>query len=186
MIIVNLYANGVRILRPNEATQLIATIPKEDNKCKFEVLLYTGARYSEIKALYDNPRWFNGVSIDMPNTKFLVKKKVKSRNIRLNPKGQRAVNQYLYRCKTGLPHYSNWRNDLKRWFKLAGLDSDGVGIRTTRKTYESWLVIKYESKVLHILSSMGHSQSTALQHYLNLGFTPEDISQMNPYTEGWI
>ena len=182
----NLYANGVRILRPNEVTKLLSAIPKEDNKAKFEVMLYTGARYSEIKALFDHPRWFNGVSIDMPNTKYLVKKHIKSRNIRLNPQGQRAINQYLYRCKHGMPHYSNWFKDLHRWCDIALLDSDGIGIKTTRKTWESWLVKHYESKTLHILSSMGHTQATALQHYLNLGFSTEDINQMKIFVDGWV
>ena len=182
----SLFANGVRVLRPNEVTQLINAIPKEDNKNKFEVMLYTGARYSEIKSFHDNPRWFNGVSIDMPNTKTLVKKRVKTRSIRLNPKGQRTVNQFLYQCKTGFPHNKNWYDDLKRWCGYADLDDEGIGVKTTRKTWESWLITKYENKSLHIFLSQGHSQTTALAHYLNLGFTLEDKNQMDQYVSGWI
>lgn len=182
----SLFANDVRILRPNEVTKLLSAIPKDDNKAKFEALLYTGARYSEMKNLFDNPKWFNGVSINMPNTKRLVKKKTKTRSIRLNPQGQRAINQYLFRCKKGLPHYTNWAEGLKRWCIKADIDDVGMGIKTSRKTWESWLITCFEAKSLYIFLSQGHSQMTALNHYLNLGFTEEDKQQMKVYTEGWI
>jgi hypothetical protein len=182
----NLYANEVRILRPSEVTKLINAIPKEDNKAKFEALFYTGARYSEIKLLFENRRWFNGISINMPNTKYLAKKKYKTRSIRLNPQGQRAVNQYLFRCKRGLPHYTNWYKNLKRWCKLAGIDADGIGIKTSRKTWECFLVTHFEERSLHIFLSQGHTEATALGSYLNLGFTEEDKVQMRPFVEGWL
>jgi len=182
----NLYVNDVRIFRPWEVTKLIDNIPKDENRCKFEVLLYTGGRYTEIQSLYDNPKWFNGVSIQMPNTKHLVKKKQKTRNIRLNPKGQRAVNEYLYRCETGLPHYTNWYRDLKRWCRYAEIGDDNVGITSTRKTWVSWLVSKYDTKTIYIFTSMGHTINTSINHYLNLGFTEDDLSQMDTYVSGWI
>lgn len=182
----SLFANDVRILRPKEVTKLLSAIPKDDNKAKFEALLYTGARYSEMKNLFNNPKWFNGISIDMPNTKHLVKKKTKTRSIRLNPQGQRAINQYLFRCKRGLPHYTNWAQGLKRWCLKADIDVASISIKTTRKTWESWLITCFEEKSLYIFLSQGHSQMTALNHYLNLGFTEEDKQQMKVYTEGWI
>lgn len=173
----------IRIFRPWEVTRLINGIPKLDYKVKFEVLLYTGARYSEIKRLYDNPRWFLGNSIKMPNPKAL--KRHKERFILLNPQGQRAVNHYLFRCKKGLPHYVTWDENLKRWCKQAGIDPTGVSIKSTRKTWESWLVKSYPEKLPHIFLSQGHTQMTALEYYLNIPFTEGDLREMKPYVDGW-
>jgi len=175
-----------RILRPYEAKLLIDTIPKLDYVNKFEALLYSGCRYIELQRLYKHPDWFNGETIHLTNQAIKKKKvTISERYVHLNPVGRRAISHYL-KSKKGLPDYSTWTENLKRWMLKAGLYPDYMGPKTTRKTYESWLVTYYPEKFNQIFLSQGHSQLTSLQHYLNLPFSEEDKNQMRPYVEGWI
>ena len=172
-----------RILRPHEVRSLINAIPKNEYKDKFEALLYTGARYTEMQQLYEHPPWFMGNSIKMKSSK--PKAKHKERYIRLNSQGQRVITYFL-RAKKNLPHYVVWGENLKRWAEEAGLDSTGISIKSTRKTWESWLVSTYPKQLEYIFLSQGHTMMTALQYYLMIPFTKEDIEEMKFYTEGWI
>jgi len=172
-----------RILRPSEFRKIVDAIPKNDFKEKLEVLLYTGCRYNEIRELYRHPsRYSNGVIV-IPSTK---KKAIHNcRYVRLNKAGQRAV-AYFLRSKTNLPNYTAWVNNLKRWCEYAGVDPTGMNCKTTRKTWESWLVMKYQKQIELIFLSQGHSQMTALKFYLMVPFTEQDIKDMEYYTDGWV
>lgn len=172
-----------RILRPCEVRQLVNAIPKNENKEKFEALLYTGSRYSELKWLYDNPKYFTGKTIKVFSTK--PEAVFEERYIRLNVQGQRAISYFL-RSKKNLPHYTVWDENLKRWAKMANLDPKGISIKTTRKTWESFLVTYYPKNLDFIYLSQGHTRMTALEFYLMLPFTDEDIEDMKFYVEGWI
>ena len=132
--------SNTRIFRPSEITKILNSIPKSENRDKFEALLYTGARYRELQKLYKNKNNFSNNTIFIPSTK---KKSVYgSRYIRLNIAGIRAVS-YLLRSKTNLPTYASWKKNLRRWCKYAGIDPIGVNCNTTRKTWESWIVTSY-------------------------------------------
>jgi len=67
----------------------------------------------------------------------------------------------------------------------AGLDGRGLGPRSTRKSWESWLVSSYPDRVLEVFLSQGHTQMTALGHYLNLPFTSNDKANMIEWVAGW-
>ena len=175
--------NKVRIFRPYEIRKIVGAIPKNNYKDKFETLLYTGARYAEIKRLHNHPRWFKGEYIVMPS--FKPKAKQKERYIRLNSPGQRSV-QYFLRDPQGLPTSVTWYENMKRWCDIAGLDTMGVCIKSLRKTWESWLVTKYPKQLEHIFLSQGHSGMVALKYYLMLPFTDQDKSDMGYYIDGWI
>ena len=172
-----------RIFRPYEVTTLINAIPKIEYKTMFETLLYTGARYTELEKLQQHPQWFMNNSIKMYSSK--PKAIYEERYIRLNPQGQRAVSYFL-RSKKKLPHYVTWDENLKRWSKDAGMNTTGISIKSTRKTWESWLVTMYPKQLELIFLSQGHSGLTALKFYLMLPFTEQDIEQMKYYTDGWM
>jgi len=40
-----------------------------------------------------------------------------------------------------------------------------MSTKTTRKTWESWLVWYYPEKIASIFGSQGHNELTALRHY---------------------
>lgn len=174
---------GVRIFRPCEIKALVQAIPKVDNKDKFEALLYTGCRYSEMRWLYKHQDAFKGDTILMPAFKPMARHK--ERYIRLNMNGRRAVTYFL-RSKRNLPPYNGWDMNLKRWCGVAGIDTKGVSVKSTRKTWESWLTTMYPSNFQNVFLSQGHTQAIALEYYLMLPFSDQDKEDMKFYTDGWI
>ena len=172
----------IRVFRPSEVRVLVRAIQKNDNKDKLESLLYSGARYTELKWLYNNKNRLQGQHIHIKNMKALTKEAY--RWVRLNQQGQRAVENFL-RAKTNLPSYQTWGDNLKRWCVDAGIKPDGACAKSTRKTFESWLVITYPTRISEIFISQGHQELTALRHYLTFPFTDQDKKDMLYYVEGW-
>ena len=177
----------VRILRPWEAKALDNAIPKYEYQMIFEALLYSGMRYVELERFQKYPEWFNGDFIHLPSqlASRKAKRKQKERWVRLNPAGKKVIRSFLNVDKK-LPSYKDWTDDLCRWAKYANIDFTALGPKTTRKSWESWLVFTYENKTLQIFQSQGHTQMTALQHYLNMPFTDNDKLQMKEFVDGWI
>lgn len=179
----NITKNGTRILRPDELKKLVNAIDKVEMRDKFEALLYTGARYTEIQRIYKNPEWFIDDSIHLQSTK---KKAIqKERYIRLNPAGKRAVT-YMLRSRKHYPTRAGWNENLKRWARKAGIDEANISAKTTRKTWESYLVTSYPKQLEYIFLSQGHSQLTSLKFYLMIPFTDEEKKQITFYTDNWL
>jgi len=175
--------SGVRILRPHELTKIVNAIPKMDHRIRFETLLYTGCRYSEIVWLHKHSNAFDGNTIKLVSTK--PEAKEKERYIRLNLNGKRTVTLFL-RDKKGLPSQSVWDRNLKRWAKDANIDTTKICSKSTRKTWESWLVTMYPAMFTQIVLSQGHTKETSMEFYLGLPFNDQDKQDMKFYTEGWI
>ena len=172
----------VRVFRPWEVRALVRSIPKNEYKDKFEALLYSAVRYKELQWLYEHPKRFSSDSIHIKNTK--AKSKEAYRYVHLNMQGQRAIENFL-RSKTNMSTYQAWGENLKRWCKIAGVQPDHACAKSTRKTFESWLVITYPNRTLEILASVGHDENTALKHYLMFPYTNQDKHDMLYYVEGW-
>ena len=178
--------NKTRILRPCEAISLIDSIPKRKHETQFKALLMSGMRYIEAQRLFEQPEWIDGQFIHLPA--FAVKKtkrKQKERWVRLNPLGREVVKNFL-ELNTNLPTWQTWTENLRRWAEKAGLDPTGLSPKTTRKTWESWLVYHYPDKLTNIVLSQGHTVLTAIQHYINMPFTEGDKNGMREFVEGWI
>jgi len=172
---------GVRILKPYEFELLIRGIPKLENRTKFKMLMFTGMRYAEAKALYKNKDWFTGDGIKVPSTK---KKAVqKERWVILTSQARTAVEYYL-EGNSGLPHQVNWIDNLKRWANYAGIGDEGMSSKTTRKTWESWLIATNKDS-LKVCVSQGHTQLTSLEYYVTIPFSNADKQAMAKYTEDW-
>lgn len=179
----NLMKSGVRILRPDELQRLMNAIPRSLDLIRFETLLYTGARYTEIQKLKRNPDLFNGTSVQMISKK--KKAIMDERHIQLNDYGRKVVKQFLEQKKK-LPTREGWNRNLQRWCEYARVDPTGVSTKTTRKTWESYLVSTYPSNVEVIFVSQGHSSLTSLKFYLTLGFTDVEKKEIMKFTNGWI
>lgn len=175
--------NGTRILRPGEVNQLLPSIKKQEHKICFKTLLFTGMRYEECRMLHSNPGWLDGMFIHLPSTK--KKATQEARWIRLNPLGQTVVEFYLSLNK-GLPSRISWYENLKRWSTIAGIGTEGISNKVTRKTWESWLMFYYPNRVTEITLSQGHTDITQIKHYINLPFCDEDKSLMEHFVQGWI
>ena len=182
---INILKNGIRILKPSEFKKLIDAIPKVEHKDKLEALLFTGCRYTELQWLYENPSAFSDGIIRMPSMK--TASRHKERYIRLNNNGKRAV-QYFLRSNRNLPDHPGWDANLKRWCKYAELDPEGICCKTTRRTWESWLVAQYKNNLPLIFLSQGHTDRISMEFYLMLPFAQDDkeMEEMRLYTDGWV
>ena len=172
----------VRILRPGEYEALRNTL-KPNQAIMLDGLLLTGLRYVEACRLQDHAEWVEGKFIHVPTLK--VKAKQKERWVRLSNYAQQQIPLFLKGAK--LPGRATFDKSLKRWAQKAGLNPAGLTGKTTRKTWESWLMFYFgESQKSSILLSQGHNAVTSLDHYINLPFEDVDRSTMRKWLEGWI
>lgn len=54
--------------------------------------------------------------------------------------------------------------DLRRWTLRAKLDPIGLSPKTTKKTWESWLVTSYPHIAYDVFLSQGHTEMTSVRH----------------------
>jgi len=177
---------GTRILRPNEWKALVEGCPKSDYKTILQTLLFTGMRYIELQRFQSYPSWFDGDFVHLPKEASHKKKRTqRERWVRLNNQGKMVV-EYFKNVKRHVPTYQSWNENLKCWCKRVNLDPEGVSVKTTRKTWESWLMFYFPQHIATITLSQGHTQIISLQHYVNMPFTESDRIGIKNYVEGWI
>ncbi len=178
---------GVRILRPSEYEALREAIPKMHHQIILDTALFTGMRWIELERFKKNPEWYDlqGGYIYLPPEASRKKKRTMTeRYVYLSSRGKAIIPLFLKLDKP-IPGRISWNENLKRWAKKGGLDPKGLCAKTTRKTWESWLMASYQEKALIIAMSQGHTQLTAMHHYLNLPFSKSEIESIKQYTAGW-
>ena len=175
--------NGIRILLPSEFKAIYNAIDKYEYKAKLEVQLLTGMRYNELRRLYKHKQDYNGETIHVVSGK--SKARQKERHVKLNSQGKRAVEYFLHSSKN-LPSREAWNENLDRWCRKAGVCPVGVTTKCFRKTWESWLTVKYPNHFQFIFLSQGHTDKTALEYYLMCPFSDQVKQEMNVYTDGWM
>jgi hypothetical protein len=176
--------SGVRILRPAEYEQLREGAAILENQTRSDALLLTGLRYVEAQRLQTNPKWVDGRFIHLPaSAQRKAKRLQRERWIRLSSKGANLL-PYFFKTKP-LPTWRGWTQNMQRWAGHSRLDPIGLGPKTLRKSWESWLVASYSERVLEVFLSQGHTQLTALNHYLGLPFTAIDKEGMKEWVGGW-
>ena len=178
----------VRVLRPSEYFALWNASKKFQNQIVLDCMLLTAGRLTELREMQVNRQWFdfdtNSIHVKEHKPKRLYRG-IKDRYIHLSTMGSTVVKTFLYNG-FAVPSYPTILENLRRWGKRANIDLTSLSAKVFRHTYESWLVFYYPEKSLSILQSTGHSQSVALQHYLNLPFTETDRIQMERYVSGWL
>lgn len=189
-------SNGSRVLTPAETEAMRAVISKPSNRLLFDLMLFTGIRFSEVRQLVNSPGLYDSYREVLHIKSGKVKATQNERNVHLCKRGVDAVRRYLEQPK--VPSSSSaWQQNLIRWARAARLATVPGGdpksynprrltVRTTRKTLESWLVATYPDQALRIASSQGHTEMTALKHYLNLSFTSEERLAIADQVEGWL
>ncbi len=179
--------SGVRILRPTEYESLREAIPKLHHRLIVEALLFTGMRWVELVRFKDNPAWYDsqGGYIYLPPEASRKKERtMRDRYIYLSAQGRGVIPMFL-KVREKIPSRIAMNENLKRWAVAGGIDPIGISVKTFRKTWESWLMASFPDKALLIAMSQGHTQLTAMNHYLNLPFSPQDMERIRSYTQGW-
>ncbi len=187
--------SGVRILRPNEYDKLLDTIERQKTKYKYReiinALLYTGMRYVELMRFHEHDtthkddRWFDKKAMVIylpPEASRKEKRTMKERYVYLSSQGVIHVENFLLYVDK-LPSRDSLNMMLRFWGRKAGLGN--ISVKTFRKTWESWLVASYPTLIPLIAMSQGHTEITAMKHYLNLPFTKEDLEEIRIRTAGW-
>ena len=190
-----LTCNGSRILTPEEASSIRRVISKPSNRALFDLMLYTGLRLEEVRQLIEHPEIFDEERRLLVIKSGKAKASQKSRNVILSDKGVEAVRAFLQAPK--MPASSSaWQTNLIRWSKIAGLSPlpgrseeggniFGITVRTSRKSLESWLLTAYPDRAAWIALSQGHTETTALGHYLNVSFTDQERNDILDEVKGW-
>ena len=188
---------GSRVLTPTEADALRTVISKPSSKALFDLMLYTGLRFSEVRQLADNPAIFNEGRnrIEIASTKPKAKAKGPKRDVVLGDRARAAVRTFLDLGAKVPASVSAWQQNLIRWADAAGLaplptattagNPTGITARTTRKTWESWLLAACPAEITRITLSQGHSETVALRHYLSAAWTEDELEAIRLEVAGW-
>ena len=176
---------GTRTLRPSEYEQLHEGAKTLDNRTLLDTLLLTGLRFTEARLFQRHLDWFDSRGfVHLPiNATRKVKRRQRERWVKLSNKGTTVV-PYFFKVRP-LPTWKSWTEDLERWAGRAELDPTGLSPKSTRKSFESWLISTFPERTLEICLSMGHTQTTSLQHYVNMPFNSADKECMKEYVHGW-
>jgi len=178
--------NNVRILRPLEYDRLRGAIPKKEHQVFLDTLLYTGMRYIEVQRLQKNKDWYDPETrtVHIPAGNGKKKRKMKDRYVHLNERGANTISLFLKLDKK-IPERPVWYQNLKRWADLGKIGIEGICPKMTRKTWESWLLTAYPQSAIFIAMSQGHTQLTAMEHYLNLPFSDTERKEIKKRVSGW-
>ncbi|KQC06931.1 MAG: hypothetical protein APR55_04440 [Methanolinea sp. SDB] len=181
-----LLKQGTRILPPDEYRALRSSLQVR-HQILLDGMLFTGMRGEEFWRFINHQEWFDhdrGV-IHLPSSAQLKKKtKQKERDVYLSTWGLQVIERVFDRQIKKISRIS-WREDLIRGAKKAKLPIHGITPKMTRKTWESWLVASYPSMTIQIALSQGHSDLTALKHYLNISFSSSEKEEMKKYVTGF-
>lgn len=172
-----------RVFTPFEADDIYYGIGKRKFKRAFDTALNTGMRYKELKLFAENPEWHRPKYNEIFLPKTANKNRI-DRHVHLTENFNKFLGEYL---DAGLyfPARRTWFDSIRRWAKRAGVqDQHNINVKTTRKTWESWL-IKANYDPLKVMLSQGHTQGTAILHYLNMSFTKDEIEAIKKKTLGW-
>jgi integrase len=145
----------------------------------------------EFWSLVDHPEWYHASSrlIDLPaeGAAKKVKTSKKDRTIRLTADGCKAL-ELVFGCKVGFRERSAMGKALKRAAERAGLGVKGITPKMFRKMLASYLVeVRKDLGVdaLEITANMGHDEKTLRDHYLGIGFTVQEHSDILEFLRGW-
>lgn len=190
-----LTCNGSRVLTPTEADAIRAVISKPSARALFDVLLYTGLRFAELRQLAETPAIFDEERGTLTIRSTKAKATQAGRNVILGDHGRAAVAAFLEAGAKMPAHVSAWQQNLIRWAEAAHLaplpappekgNPYGITVRTSRKTWESWLLSACPSEITRITLSQGHSETIALRHYLNVSFTAAEREAIRAEVVGW-
>lgn len=182
---------GIAILTSAEYDQLRSVV-KPEFKILLDVLLVTGMRYEEARKFQKHRDWYeaNKKVIHLPREADQKRKRTSpGRYIYLSTYGNWVIEQFFDHETNPYPTYQVFDVNLKRWVKKAGLqllEGISISVKTFRKTWECWLVRSYPDRIALIALSQGHTELVAMNHYIGIPFSAEEIEAIKEKTAGWL
>lgn len=186
----HLLVSDTRVLTPGEYESIRSEL-SPDHRPIFDGLIFSGMRATEFDRFLENTEWYDSTRscIHIPKGGSLkVKARIRARPVLLSTFGNRAIRDLVDSVKRGKINFSSrqsWRVNLTRAAQKAGLDTEGIVPKMTRKTCVSWLMATYPEDCMRISFSMGHDLRTMQEHYLNMPFSLQEINDIKPYVQGW-
>lgn len=176
-------SDGTRILTAKEYDIFVDHIPNS-MKSIFEISVITGLKYVELQKLYDNPQWYNKKAnqiILLKETKNKDDQKPLKIISKLPPIFPNIFSRFINNRKP--PYRSSWNKDLARWSLYANI-SPKVGLKTPRKTIESWM-LKARFNNFEIYDRLGCDSYSFYKKYQNIYFTEDEISDIDEKLIKW-
>jgi hypothetical protein len=177
-----------------EAAAIRSAIGTPHLRTLFDVLLDTGLHYAEMRQLRDDPALYDAAR----GTLAIVTRSEKQRTVVLGDRGRAAVLEFIESGAMMPGCDVTWKRDLIRWSAKAGLSPHpdppvasapgnpyGIGVASTRKTWESWLYALYPGWLREIMSSQGRHWSEDVERYGALAWSAQDLDAMRLETAGW-
>lgn len=178
---------GTRILTPAEYHTLLNAIPKPHHRTMFLVCFWSGMRYIEVQRLHANPDWWSPErrSIHIPESGCRKgARRVLERLITPTPSPLESELSQFFQ-NDAPPVQKVWNHNLQRWMQRAGLDPDGISSKTTRKSFEAWLItarVPFDEVCLR----QGHDQLSPLMYYLKLAFTKQETEEIKRMVKSYV
>lgn len=190
-----LACSGSRILPPAEAAAIRSVIAKPSSCALFDLLLYTGLRFAEVRQLVTDPSIFDEDRGILTILNMKPRATAPVRIVLLSDRGRAAVQTFIDLGAKVPGSHNAWHQNLIHWSRAAELTAlpsskatgnpTGIRVRTTRKTWESWLLAACPDRLIDIALSQGHSETIAIRHYGNLAWTPDEREAIRAEVVGW-
>lgn len=179
---------AVRAFTPAEVDALKMAIKQQHHRTLFNILLWTGMRYVEAKRLHEHPEYVLRTRgyIDLPLD---VERKLEGK--RTPPRRQIPIPQQIsgdldiFFQNQAPPTIQVWGKNLKRWADQAGIGSEGVSPKSTRKTIESWMIV-IDMPINKVCLRQGHDSVTSMGYYQNMAFTYDEIAEIKRRLASWM
>jgi hypothetical protein len=193
------FVDEFRILSPQEVIKLYMGGEKIQSKMDFLFYISTGMRYNEGLFLLDNPGeidFENRVIHFKSNDRWDREKKWRDREICLSHWDIINVHNYIsFNVGRRInPRHATLTRIMINWAKVAGIDPDGIGARSIRKTRFVWLLKAYPDYEDVIIETMDYSPNknrlvdssyTNIDDYKNVPFTEKETNLIKSLLYGW-
>lgn len=193
------FVDEFRILSPQEVIKLYMGGEKIQSKMDFMFYISTGMRYNEGLFLLDNPGeidFENRVIHFKANDRWDREKKWRDREICLSHWDIINVHNYIsFNVGRRInPRHATLTRIMINWAKVAGIDPDGIGARSIRKTRFVWLLKAYPDYEDVIIETMDYSPNknrlvdssyTNIDDYKNVPFTEKETNLIKSLLYGW-
>jgi hypothetical protein len=193
--------NNIRILRPDELWQIFLQGDKPRSQSEMMYIFCTGFEWKEgmrVQELLWEKRFFNPESgyIDYQgNDQWDLEEDIPPRTIFLSyADAWHVYNHRLYLTNVDVRSYTAQKN-IKRWAShIYGFDTEGISMKTLKRTRLAWLLHAFPERTERILCSEGWNpdsvreydkKKSGLDAFLDIKWEKEESERIKAWCHGW-